>query len=78
MMSIQHLNVIKVYHMELTSQFLFIAIERTLSDLAEILKIVKVFQQESEIQRIILMIANGLNELSKRKMSHGDIRPQNL
>jgi len=64
--------------MELTSQFLFIAIERTQSDLAEMLSMLRVIQNEYEVQRIILMIGMGLNELNKRKMSHGDIRPQNL
>ena len=75
---ISHPNIVKILGVEITDDFLYVAIEKGQSDLQKVQQKCGAITNEAEIKRILVMIGQGLNHLQKYKIVHVDLRPSNL
>ena len=74
---ISHPNIVKILAVEITEDFLYIAMEKGQTDLQKLLKKCGDMPNETEIKRLLFMIAKALNHLQQYKIVHGDLRPSN-
>jgi len=60
---ISHPNIVKILAVEITEDFLYIAMEKGQTDLQKLLKKCGDMPNETEIKRLLFMIAKALNHL---------------
>ncbi|PWN46836.1 hypothetical protein IE53DRAFT_382586 [Violaceomyces palustris] len=76
-----HPNVIRYFYKELTSSFLFIALELCPASLADIVERPADHRELSNLlepKKALSQIASGLSHLHKLSIVHRDIKPQNI